>query len=29
MVQSFDDDQKRVNALFDSADAANVRVIEL
>ncbi|KAK3810770.1 MAG: Guanylylate cyclase-domain-containing protein [Benniella sp.] len=27
--KSFDDDQKRVNALFDSADAANVRVIEL
>ncbi|KAF9358401.1 hypothetical protein BGX26_001860 [Mortierella sp. AD094] len=27
--KSFDDDQKRVNALFDNADAANIRVIEL
>ncbi|KAG0085124.1 guanylyl cyclase domain-containing protein 1, partial [Podila epicladia] len=27
--KSFDDDQKRVNALFDGADAANIRVIEL
>ncbi|KAI8346839.1 Guanylylate cyclase-domain-containing protein [Mortierella sp. GBAus27b] len=26
---SFDDDQKRVNTLFDGADAANVRVLEL
>ncbi|KAF9954653.1 hypothetical protein BGZ72_004411, partial [Mortierella alpina] len=26
---SFDDDQKRVNALFKNADAANIRVIEL
>ncbi|KAF9914195.1 guanylyl cyclase domain-containing protein 1 [Lobosporangium transversale] len=27
--KSFDDDQKRVNALFDNADAENVRVIQL
>ncbi|KAG0056369.1 guanylyl cyclase domain-containing protein 1 [Gryganskiella cystojenkinii] len=27
--KTFDDDQKRVNALFDGADAANIRVIEL
>ncbi|KAF9934398.1 guanylyl cyclase domain-containing protein 1 [Linnemannia zychae] len=27
--KSFDDDQRRVNALFDNADAANIRVIEL
>ncbi|KAF9339201.1 Guanylylate cyclase-domain-containing protein [Linnemannia elongata] len=27
--KSFDDDQKRVNELFENADAANVRVIEL
>ncbi|KAF9392860.1 hypothetical protein CPB97_008451 [Podila verticillata] len=27
--KSFDDDQKRVNTLFDGADAANIRVIEL
>ncbi|KAG0308103.1 hypothetical protein BGZ98_008999 [Dissophora globulifera] len=26
---SFDDDQKRVDALFDNADAANIRVIEM
>ncbi|KAI8599810.1 Guanylylate cyclase-domain-containing protein [Dissophora ornata] len=27
--KSFDDDQKRVNALFENAEAANIRVIEL
>ncbi|KAG0322906.1 hypothetical protein BGZ99_003007 [Dissophora globulifera] len=26
---SFDDDQKRVDALFENADAANIRVIEI